>query len=215
MGIVISARNNQEFSSTTAEKSNFNHGAYHMADDPKFYEPQRKNNFELIVTGLDNLTKSGMEAGDSNSTLGAGSSTTIQEALRLSVASVSIPSFSISPIEVKRGNTSIKYSNVPQWNAGSLTINDFIGLEGREALYAWRDLAFNVLTEKTGISADYKKTCYLQEYTPDYQLVRTWKLIGCWISNVDDGTFSYEDSGVHQCTATLQYDKAVIDRSSD
>ena len=54
MGIVISARNNQEFASTTAQKASFNHGAYHMADDPRFYEPQRLNNFELIITGLDN-----------------------------------------------------------------------------------------------------------------------------------------------------------------
>ena len=213
MGIVIAARNNQTFASTTANKSSVAHSTMHMADNPEFYEPQRKNNFELIVTGLDNLTKSGMEAGDSNSELGSGSATTIQEALRLSVVSTSIPSFSISPIEVKRGNASLKYSNVAQWKSGSLTINDFIGLEGREALYAWRDLAYNIRTQKVGISADYKKTCYLQEYTPDYQLVRTWKMIGCWISDVDDGNFSYEDSGVHQCSATLQYDWGEIDRS--
>lgn len=213
MGIVISARNNQEFASTTAQKASFNHSAYHMADDPRFYEPQRLNNFEIIITGLDNLTKAGMEATDSDAALGSGSSSTIQEALRLSVKSTSVPKFSISPITVKRGNSSIKYSNVAEFGSGSLVINDFIGLEAREALYAWQQLAYNTLTQKVGVAQDYKKTCYLQEYTPDTQLVRTWKMVGCWVSDIDDGTFSYDDSGVHTCSATLQYDYAVIDRS--
>lgn len=121
-----------------------------MADDPRFYEPQRLNNFELIITGLDNLTKAGMEAGDADSSLG--NSSTVQEALRLSVKSTSVPKFSISPITVKRGNSSIKYSNVAEFGSGSLVINDFIGLEGREALYAWQQLAYNTLTQKVGVA---------------------------------------------------------------
>ena len=39
MGIVIAARNNQTFASTTANKSSVAHSTMHMADNPEFYEP--------------------------------------------------------------------------------------------------------------------------------------------------------------------------------
>ena len=57
----------------------------------------------------------------------------------------------------------------------------------------------------------YKKDCYLLEYTPDYELVRTWVLKGCWISGLDMPDFNQEDGGKRQITASIQYDSAFME----
>lgn len=211
MGIIISNRDNQEFASTVGVKSTVAHNAYHMATDQKYYEPQRTNNFEFIVTGLEGLTKA-YTLDEEGQKLGSNNTYSAQEAIRLSVNAANVPSFTQNAISVQRGNTTINYAGQPQFGSGSITINDYIGLEAREALYAWQALSFNVLTQKVGVAQDYKKICYLQEFTPDWQLVRTWKLFGCWISGIDDGSYSSSGSEVHTTTATIVYDYAIIDR---
>lgn len=213
MSIIISGRNNQEFESTVAQKSTMQHNAMHMADDPRYYEPQRTNNFEFVVTGLENLVKAGMVQGEENSKIGDGASHKAQEAIRLSVTSASIPSFSQQPIEIKRGNNSVKYAGTPSFDGGSFTVVDYIGLDTLEALLAWQALSYNVNTGKVGIAQDYKKVAYLQEYTPDWQLVRTWKIVGCWITGLQLGNFDTESSGVRKVSVSFAYDWGQIDRS--
>jgi hypothetical protein len=74
------------------------------------------------------------------------------------------------------------------------------------ALEAWQNLSYNVRTQKVGLAGDYKKECYLVEYTPDYQAVRKWVLRGCWISQISEDTFNNEQNSKHTITATIQYD---------
>ena len=38
------------------------YGAYHLADNPSLYEPQRTNNFTFIVTDIDNILRVGVSA---------------------------------------------------------------------------------------------------------------------------------------------------------
>lgn len=200
--------------STVAQYDPNKHGTYHMIDNPELFEPQRGNNFELIVTGLGGLTKAGMQDTDSNSAIG--SEAEAQETIRLAVSQAFVPSFSQTPIEIKRGNSTIKYAGTPTFSEGTIRVNDYIGLGTLETLYAWQAKSYNVLTEKVGVGQDYKKTAYLMEYTPDFQLVRTWVLYGCWISNLTEDTFdSSNQNNLHTISATIQYDKGMIDRSSE
>ena len=74
---------------------------------------------------------------------------------------------------------------------------------------------YNVDTEKVGLISDYKKTCYLLEYSPDWQLVHKWKLYGCWVSNLVEGEYSYTGNNKREITATIVFDKAKIDRSDE
>ena len=76
---------------------------------------------------------------------------------------------------------------------------------------AWQNLSYNVKTERVGNMADYKKTCYLCEYTPDYKLVRTWKMVGCWVSGLSEEAFNMEGSGKKTITATITFDKAFME----
>lgn len=183
-------------------------GTYHLAANTNLYEIQRTNNFEFIVTDIDGITKAGMLGGETNGTIA-----NAQEVLRLSVLSSSVPHFDQNPIEVKRGNSSMKFAGVPTFQQGQLKVVDYIGAETKEALMAWQNLSYNVLTEKVGLASDYKKDCYLVEYTPDYQKVRQWKMHGCWISGITEDEFNHETNDKKSCTVKIEYDRAELDTS--
>ena len=206
MSVII---NGTDRPTTINTPSTIPHGTYHMADNPAMYEPQRTNNFEFMVTGLGNsILKAGFNENDNNAYL-----SNPEAVIRLSVKSTSIPHFTQSTIEIKRGNTTLKYAGVPTFDSGQLVINDYIGTDAKMALMAWQNQSYNVVTEKVGLAKDYKHDCYLLEYTPDFQLVRTWKLYGCWISGLSESTYDVDSNGVNQVTATIQYDKAMPDTS--
>lgn len=181
-------------------------GSYHLADNPTLYEVQRGNNFEFIVTGIDNLLRVGAEDTDENAYITNGSQT-----IRFSVVETSIPMFSQQTITIRRGNSVIKAAGVPDFSEGSLVVNDYIGADTKSVLMAWQNLSYNVATEKVGRMADYKKDCYLMEYTPDYELVRTWRLVGCWVSALSEGNFSMDQPDKKTISATIQYDKAFME----
>lgn len=182
-------------------------GAYHLADNPTVYEPQRSNTFEFVVTDIDNILRVDKEEGDENATIPNAS-----HILRFSVASSFVPTFQQNAIEIKRGNSVMKAAGVPSFSTGNLVINDYIGADGKSVLMAWQGLSYDVKNEKVGRMADYKKDCYLLEYTPDYdELVRTWRLVGCWISGLQIDDFNYDNDGKRTVTATVQYDKAYME----
>ena len=187
-------------------------GTYHLADNPSLFEVQRNNNFEFIVTDLDGIQRAGSTGAESNAFIG-----NAQEMLRLSVTKASIPHYSQEPIQIKRGNSTLKYAGVPTFDAGELEFNDVVGADTKAILMAWQNLSYNVETEKVGSMSNpntqYKKNCYLIEYTPDYRKVRTWILYGCWISKLSEGAYSAEDGGKHAISATIEYDHAKIDLS--
>jgi len=178
---------------------NVNTGSYagngaHLASAPDLYEIQRSNNFEFAVINANNV-------------LGADA----EEVITMSVTSASVPHFTQSVIEVKRGNDTIKYAGVPTFDAGSFTCNDYIGANTKEVLMAWQNKSFDIETRKVGLAEDYKLDCYLREFTPDYQLVRTWKLHGCWITGINEDNFDAESNGKKKITVNFVYDWAELD----
>lgn len=187
-------------------------GTYHLADNPSLFEVQRNNNFEFIVTDLTGIQRAGTIGSESNAFIG-----NAQEMLRLSVTKASVPHFSQDVVAIKRGNSTLKYAGVPTFDEGQVEFNDYVGADTKSILMAWQNLSYNVDTEKVGSMSNpntqYKKKCYLVEYTPDYRKVRTWVLYGCWISKLSEGEYSAEDGGKHSITATIQYDHAKIDLS--
>ena len=183
-------------------------GTYHMAANTNLYEIQRTNNFEFIVTDIDGITKAGMLGNEAN-----GKIANAQEIIRMAVSSASVPFFSQNAIEVKRGNSTMKFAGVPTFEAGTIKVVDYIGASAKEVLLAWQSLSYNVTTEKVGLASDYKKDCYLVEYTPDYQKVRQWKMHGCWISKISGGSFESETNDKMQLDIEIQYDKAELDTS--
>jgi hypothetical protein len=180
-------------------------GAMHFAAKKDLFEIQRGNNFEFVLPDADFKTltpyganKTGKKLNDAN------------EMIRLSVSSASIPYYSQQAIEVRRGNTVVKYAGPISYGSGSIKCYDFIGAQTKDILMAWQALAGDPLTQKVGQQKAYKRNCNLIEYTPDYtEIVRTWMIEGCWISDMSDDGYSVDSGGsAKQISVTIQFDRA-------
>lgn len=176
-------------------------GAYHMIGNDD-YEPQRNNNFEIHIYGLDNL-----RTADRNYKVNQSQA---EECLTLSAVSVGQINTDVGVIEIPYGNTKVKYAGLPTINNTDIVYSDYIGKATERVIAAWHALVFNPKTEKIGRATDYKKRALLIETAPDGSSARTWMLMGCWPSNVQYGNYDYNGGGqVRQITMTLTYDIAI------
>lgn len=179
-------------------------GAYHFSANKSVYEIQRGNTFEFVIdAALNNVSAYGAETKTFPNA---------QEFIRLSVMSTSIPHYEQQVIEVRRGNTTVKYAGPMTWGAGTLVCYDFIGAETLDILMAWQAQSGNPLYQTVGQQAEYKKNATLMEYTPDFsEVVRVWQLDGCWISSIQEQELSQEGGGQsRQITCQIQYDRAYV-----
>lgn len=185
-------------------------GAYHLSNNKELYEPARSNSFEFLVplSNKSKLLRAGYKGQESNAYFD--STENAEEYLRLSVVSVTVPTFSQEPLTIRRGNSVMKAAGLPTFNSGNLVINDYIGADGKSILMAWQNLSYNVKTQKVGRMSDYKIDCTLLEFTPDFEVVNEWTLRGCWISGLNIPDFNQEDGGKRQITATIEYDDAYM-----
>ena len=136
----------------------------------------------------------------------------VQEALKLNITSASVPHFNVETLSFRRGNEVVKFAGVPSFEAGKISIDDFIGLDTKSMLEAWLELTYNLKTRTGGRMYEYKMDCVLIEYTQDYRPVRTWTLYGCFISDLSEDDFNKESDGKRKISATIQYDRAVMKR---
>lgn len=181
----------------------------HIEADLANNEAARSGFFTLIVDDIDNIVKASY-SGDRENASSEDKIARAQEYLKLHVIATSVPHFSLEPLTFKRGNDTIKFAGTPTWTEGSIKVDDIVGLDTKSILMAWQNLAYDVHSSKGGRMIDYKKKCTLAEYTQDYQLIRSWTLYGCWISNINESDFDRENDGKRQLTATVEYDRAEM-----
>lgn len=134
----------------------------------------------------------------------------VQEPLKLNVTKCDVPHFSLEVLEYRRGNDVVKFAGVPTFQSGSLTVDDVVGLDTKSILMAWHALAYDVYSRKGGRMKDYKFNCTLVEYTQDFEIIRSWNMFGCWISEISEDAFDKTSDGKRQITATFQYDRAEM-----
>jgi hypothetical protein len=133
-----------------------------------------------------------------------------QEVIKLSVAEASVPHFDLDVIEVKRGNSTMKFAGTPTFSEGSLKCNDYVGARTKDYLLAWQALAYNVQADVVELAGKYKKDCTLVEYAPDYsKVIRKWTLKGCWIKSLSEGSFSHDSQDKRAVDVTIVYDRAI------
>ena len=183
-------------------------GAYHFSDsrDKYMYEPMRNNTFLFTVPNIGDLTQPYDNAGSD-----VIKGTDAEEYLTLSVMKAPIPTYSIAPIEIRRGNSVMKAAGLPTFNQGELTVRDFIGADCLSVLQAWQKLAYDPETQLVGNMADYKRDCYLTQYNVDYsEVVHRWLLKGCWISALSQNPVDVESGDARTVTATIQFDSGHI-----
>lgn len=135
---------------------------------------------------------------------------TYQEYIKLAVVKCDVPHYEVAVHEYRRGNDVIKFAGVPTFNTGSLIVDDYVGLDTKSLLMAWLRAAYDPHTRKGGRMKNYKKTCTLTEYTQDYEEIRSWKLEGCFITNLSEDSFDRTSDGPRQITASFVYDRATM-----
>lgn len=138
-----------------------------------------------------------------------------QDKLKLNVTKAPVPHFTIGTDEFRRGNDVVKFATVPTWDAGSIEVDDVVGIRTKDILLSWQYLAYNPYTRLGGRMLDYKKTCTLCEYTQDYELIRTWTLEGCFITKLSEGEFDRENDGKRKITVEISYDRATVENNYD
>lgn len=166
------------------------------------WEPQRTNNFELQIVGLN-------KSQYISNTTGESVSSNMSKAIMLSVASYSAPKINVGTIAVQYGNNTVKYAGKPEFPDSTIVLNDYIGLDIEKAISDWQKMVYDPDNEVIGRAKNYKKDAYLIEYSPDGSIYRTWKVEGCWPSQVDLGEFAQEGGSVRQITVTLVYDRVI------
>ena len=182
--------------------------AYHLSSNPGLsYEPGRSNFFELIVEGLGDLLRAGV---DENLAEESDYIENAQEVIRLTVNKATVPHFTQEAITIRRGNSVSKYAGAPAFSDGTIEVNDMIGADSKSVLEAWQRLSYDVTTDKAGRAANYKKKATLIEYTADWKQVRYWDLIGCWVSGLSEEDYNKEQGSEKRVvTATITYDRAI------
>ena len=163
-------------------------GANHLASQG--WELQRKNTFEIIVSGIDNT----------------------ERLLTMSVVSGDLPSDSNQVIEVKYGNSSVKIAGQYSINNGTLVLRDFLEKDTEAMVEKWREKVYNKRTNAVNFAFDYWKTARIIQAAPDGTHIREWKLFGVWPSAVSYGSLSQNDSEVKEISITLEYNRAEIVR---
>lgn len=183
-----------------------NHGTYHLSDNPAIYEPSRNNAFEFIInSNINTLVQAGVMLPDDTTLL-----TGVQEVIKLSVSEASVPHFDLEPIEIRRGNSRMKFAGTPSFSDCTIKCNDYVGARTKAVLLAWQALAYNVAKDVVNLATNYKYDCKLVEYTPDYsKVVRTWTLKNCWIRSLSEGSFTHESSDKRTIDVTIIYDRAI------
>ena len=190
------------------------------------WEPQRTNNFEVVIEGLDTLVTAGAvtatsldngqfsadPTADSNGVLNPANAA---ERIMLSVDSFSAPTIEIAQITTHYGNNSVKWAGKPDFPNSSLVINDYIGIQVEQILAAWFRCAYDFKTETIGLASNYKKTAYLIEYAPNGAYARAWRLDGCWLASFQLGDWNQAGNDQRKLTATLVYDRVIPDYGLD
>ena len=180
--------------------------------NPALYEPAVSNAFQFVVNpNLTKLLYAGVDRNvqdvqkeDSNYLYN------IDETIRLSLISGKVPHFAISPIEIRRGNSRLKYAGQPEFDNEDITLHDFVGARTKDALMAWQALAYDVVNDVVRSAANYKYDCTLLEYTPDMsRVLRSWTLKGCWIGAISEDNFNLTERRERTITATIHYDRAI------
>jgi len=193
--------------------ANTEYNAYHIADNPKVFQPIRKNNFRVQINfgSNDYINQTGLLKPGTDDTLDTSYITGLSatDVIDFSVVSFKAPHFSQEEVSVKRGNSTVYFAGVPSFSEGSLVINDFVGADGKSILMAWQALSYDIQNDAIYSSDVYKVDATVLEYLPDNTLVKYWELKGCWIKSLDEDEWSADSGDKKTVTATIRFDKAI------
>jgi len=171
------------------------------ADIQGNYEPQRQNNWYFEV---------------SPPSAGVNDFKTI---LSMALDIGFLPNESSGEIEVHFVNERVYVAGKPTFEAGTLTLKDYVDLPVAKAIAEWRKMVYNAETGAIGLAKNYKVDASIVLFAPDGTYKREWILRGCWPQAVNYGaTLDMSTMEVNKIELTLRFDKAypfALDGAAD
>lgn len=185
--------------------------AAHLFVATNKYEPQRTNNFELVITGLEGIYAAGMDR-DSNHGFSPDEYALIKASsndLTLSIQGAFTPQENISKLEVPYGNSNVKFAGKVEYPDGTITWTDYYHQDMELLLKCWLRAVYNGTNGAVGDAEDYKCTAYVTSFSPSGRYARRWKLFGVFPTQVNGDDYSNENNSIRRLSCTLSYDRAV------
>lgn len=158
--------------------------ADHIAPQGGGFEPQRKNNFTLVIP------------------YGG-------EILQQSLESFPIPTEENPALSISFGNEKRKVAAPAEYAELQLVVKDFIDSPVMKQIMTWRRKVYDPNTGKIGYARDYKQQGEVIMFGPDGNRARKWKLMGIWPSKVDPGGGNMSANENNMISVTFQVDKAI------
>lgn len=125
--------------------------------------------------------------------------------------SCSLPEVSNPAIEVGYGNSTAKVAGKREYGSGNFVFMDAMVADIESQLVNWQKSIYDPATGKMGWCTDYKHDITITQYGPDGTYERTWKMEGCWPSNISYGEMSGDAADKKTITVTMEYDSAERD----
>lgn len=156
------------------------------------FQIQRKNHFEVTFN-----------------------SSFVDSGLSFLVTSFPLPKETTDTFKANYWNDSVNLPGKTNFETTQMVIKDAIKYDTEKQFLKWRLRVYNPKTGKVGYAEDFKSNATVIEYSPSGDILRKWKLIGCWPSSVEYGDLTYEDAGEKNMTITITYDKGYRDDIDD
>jgi len=148
------------------------------------FEPQRKNNFMVILTP---------PGGDG-------------EVIELSLMSFPLHKETTGVIKIPYLNEERKVAGKTEYAAKELKVRDYVNESIAKTLLDWRRKVFDPANGKVGLASSYKVDAKVVLFAPDGTLTRTWDLHGVWPSAFDMGGGDMSTADPVEITCTLEVD---------
>ena len=184
-------------------------GAYHIANNETELNPQRKNNFVLIVHGLETLCRVGADNTSRDYIKSA------QEDIILGMKKCDTPKKTLGKISIHRGNSQTHYAGKPSWADMNFECYDYIGSNIKDTLEGWFNQSYNSRYDYIGKASQYKKKCELLEKSPDGELIRYWEIQGAFLTAVDEGSRDMDTDDIATISCTMSIDWAELKLPDD
>lgn len=125
------------------------------------------------------------------------------------------PKVGFEPIEIPIYNSRIYYAGKPTWETVTCTMRDDSGGEVAKLVGEQLQKQFDFMEQASAATGiDYKFLTRLEvldggQGTPEPNVLETWEMYGCFISNADYGDADYSSNDPMTVALTIRYDNAI------
>ena len=175
---------------------------FHIADEASTkFRPAMTNTFSIIISGLNGL--SDITSSEEGATIGEDAETV----LKVSNEDFQEPSFRQNTVQIKRFNLTMEFPADMQAFSSTSNFSCFVDADTYGKLYAWKCLSGNHETGEVGDPSEYWREVSVQHLTGKGELIGTWTLHNCWLSDLSGATFDNNSAQIKKVQATLRYFK--------